>query len=71
MLPVASQMPPRCLPDASRNLQQPPDACSAFQMPLDVSRCLSDADDDDLDDDDDPCMPRCLPNDASPMMHPQ
>ena len=43
-LPDASQMPPRCLPDASRCLQMPPDASrclpDASQMPPDASRCL-------------------------------
>ena len=75
------------LPEASRCLQKPPVASrslpDASQMPPDVSRCLSDADDDDLDgendddddddddnDDDDASMPRCLANDASPMMPP-
>ena len=76
-LPDASQMPPICLPDASRCsrcLQMPPDASrclqmppDASQMPPDVSRCLPDADDDDSR-----CLQmlprcsRCLP-DASQM----
>ena len=63
--------------------QMAPDGSKSLQMPADASQMPPDADDDDLDDDDgddddddnddddDASMPRCLANDACPILPPR
>ena len=81
MLPDASQiqMFPRCVPDVSRCLQMPPRCIQMFPDPsqmmmllmitmMTMMMMMMSMVTVNNDDNDDASMPRCLPNDASPMM---